>query len=397
MLLLRLGWLVLTAATLALFAIGAARTLGAPPPNCAAPGADCQPSITSQTDARLLEQMGVPLWLWLLAMVVPNWLAKLSLVVLGAILVWRRSDDWVAVMLGYAVVPILLEGGFPNMGALAPLVAGLYALTFLAMPLPFVFPNGRHVPRWTRWVAWPLTLVAFAGNLAGGVGLTAFYTATLIWMALTPVAMIYRYRRVSTAAERQQTKWVVIAFVITLPVAVAWIFAGSRYPAAQPSTERLAVELSVAVLSAVTYFLFTLCLGIAMLRYRLWDVDLIIRRTLIYGALTMLLAVVYLGTVLALQVVFTALTGQSRSQLVTVLSTLAIAALFVPLRARVQASIDRAFYRRKYDAARTLAAFSHSLRDEVNLLELNERLLQVVDDTMHPDTLSLWVKKPDRG
>jgi uncharacterized membrane protein YedE/YeeE len=134
----------------------------------------------------------------------------------------------------------------------------------------------------------------------------------------------------------------------------------------------------------------------AILRARLWDIDLLIRRTLVYAALTGLLALAYFGSVLVLEGLVRALTGQSQSQVVTVVSTLAIAALFVPLRRRVQAFIDRRFYRSKYDAARTLAAFSNTVRDEVELGRLTERLTEVVDETLQPESVGLWLVKDKR-
>jgi hypothetical protein len=136
---------------------------------------------------------------------------------------------------------------------------------------------------------------------------------------------------------------------------------------------------------------------IAVLRYRLWDIDVLIRRTLVYSALTGLLAVAYLLSVLVLQAVFELLTGQSQNQLVSVVSTLAIAALFVPLRSRVQAFIDRRFYRRKYDAASAIAAFSATARDEVELGQLAGRLSEVVEETLQPAHVSLWLNSADGG
>jgi uncharacterized membrane protein YedE/YeeE len=137
---------------------------------------------------------------------------------------------------------------------------------------------------------------------------------------------------------------------------------------------------------------FPVILAIAVLRYQLFDIDIIIRRTLIYGVLTALLAFLYFGSILSLGQVSSALTGAQQPEIVTIVSTLTIAALFTPLRRHVQDASDRRFYRHKYDAAQVLAAFSASVRDEVELEKLTERLLAVVDETMQPTRVSLWLK-----
>jgi hypothetical protein len=190
--------------------------------------------------------------------------------------------------------------------------------------------------------------------------------------------VVVRFRR-SRGTERQQLKWFlyaaapIVAFpaIDTLPVIVSGLLAGW-----------VLVGLPVAI-------------GIAVLRYRLYEIDLFINRTLVYGPLSAMLVLVYFGGVVGLQAALRTLTGQE-STLAVVASTLAIAALFSPLRRRVQAFVDRRFYRKKYDAAKTLEAFSVKLRDETDLQALNDELVKVVRETMQPAHASLWLR-PDVG
>ena len=147
----------------------------------------------------------------------------------------------------------------------------------------------------------------------------------------------------------------------------------------------------------IAFLLIPLSIGFSILRYRLYDIDVLINRTLVYGSLTALLALLYFGLIFALQSLFQGMFHQNNA-LAIVVSTLVIAALFQPLRHRIQAIIDRRFYRRKYDAAKTVAAFSATLRNEVDLNQLREHLLTVVQETMQPSHVSLWLPptKPDR-
>jgi hypothetical protein len=210
-------------------------------------------------------------------------------------------------------------------------------------------------------------------------------------VAMGFLSQLYRYRSVSTLAQRQQTKWVVFGFFGFFSSAMFWtVFAEfSTLPTGWP---RLLFGLT-ALPQALLMGLFPIAVVIAMMRYRLWDVDLIVRRTLVYAILTGSLLLVYFGSVVVVQIIFNALTGQEQSsQLTIALSTLVIAALFNPLRRRIQAFIDRRFFRRKYDAAQTLAAFASSVQDEVEIGQLQQALAQVITDTLQPTYLSLWLK-----
>jgi hypothetical protein len=204
----------------------------------------------------------------------------------------------------------------------------------------------------------------------------------LITIVLCSVAsLVVRFRR-SSGEERQQMKWLTYAVAAafatlllekSLPADSAW------NPAVDSLDNLVGVGLPVAV-------------GIAILKYRLYDIDIIINRTLVYGSLTVMLGLIYFGGVATTQALFRALTGQEQQpQLAVVVSTLAIAALFMPLRRRIQSFIDRRFYRRKYDARKTLEAFSAKLRNETDLDALSEDLVGVVRETMQPAHASLWL------
>ncbi|HLX56265.1 MAG TPA: hypothetical protein VKR83_04505, partial [Ktedonobacteraceae bacterium] len=215
-------------------------------------------------------------------------------------------------------------------------------------------------------------------------------------------SQIYRYRRVSTPVQRQQTKWIVLGVTVAvgyvIGISVIFLLISSLQ---NPNPNSLGGVIGSIVftdiLFSVGFLLIPLSIGFSILRYRLYDIDLLINRTLVYGSLTALLALLYFGLIVALQALFQGLFHQNNAVAIVV-STLVIAALFQPLRRRIQSIIDRRFYRRKYDAAKTLAAFSATLRNEVDLTELSEHLLTVVQETMQPSHVSLWLPpaKPGR-
>jgi hypothetical protein len=307
-------------------------------------------------------------------------------------------------------VPLLLMLWFNNWNWLLLIIPLLY--------IPLLFPNGQPpTPRW-RWVGvaaivWAMLFVLIAAlpqqiNVSTAPNLvfenpigvlredtverlvSVWIIGLLALVVACAVALFVRYRRVNDI-EREQIKWLLYASAVFLVVYVSGFVGGLGGTASLGGyIWSVFFGLSVITLPAA--------IGIAILRYRLYEIDLIINRTLVYGALTALLVAVYVGSVVLLQGALRSLTGQE-SQLAVVASTLAIAALFNPLRRRVQGFVDRRFYRRKYDARKTLEAFSARLRDETDLEALRDDLVGVVRDTMQPAHVSLWLrpKLPPRG
>jgi hypothetical protein len=267
----------------------------------------------------------------------------------------------------------------------------------------FLFPNGRFIPRWTRWIVIAFAALFILGTFFPNTLLNApnwpallFFPVPLVVFGSLVYAQVYRYRRVSTFVERQQTKWIVFGATTAL---LGFLLLGTLLP----KLVRLFVPLQSLNLLLFTILLTSiylvlllipLSLAIAVLRYRLWDVDVLINKTLVYSILTGILVIVYVACIIGLQVLFQKIVNQN-SDAAIVISTLLIAALFQPLRQRIQLVIDRNFYRRKYDSARTLAAFSTVLRSEVNLNQLSEQLVAIVQETMQPAHISLWLLHPE--
>ena len=214
----------------------------------------------------------------------------------------------------------------------------------------------------------------------------------LSYMAFGVVAQVYRYLRVSDPLERQQTKWVLVSLILFISLTgLLIIFFPNVFAASVALTPSdLAVWGIFYFLLVNVMMLFFGGITMAVLRYRLWDIDILIRRTLVYALLTAALILVYFGSVILLQTLFATVTGQQSAGAI-VISTLIIAALFQPLRQRIQAWIDRRFFRAKYDANQALARFSQTARDEVDLEQLTAALLQVTRDTLHPESVFLWL------
>jgi hypothetical protein len=267
----------------------------------------------------------------------------------------------------------------------------------------YLFPDGRFVPRWTRWpalviIAWGIYLIVYFEDnpfITSFSGLTpAGIAVTLTILLSVVVFQVYRFLYVSSPEQRQQTKWVIFGFSTALTLTTAISLPRLVNPSLVYANASLPMYLMLSIILGVVFAMIgLLCLAIAVLRYRLWNIDQLIRRTLVYGLLSGSLGATYFGSVVFFQSFLQIFAGRRiNSSVITVVSTLAIATLFNPLRRRIQAFIDRRFYRRKYDAQKTLAAFSASIRDEVDLENLSESLLKIVQETMQPERVSLWLR-----
>jgi hypothetical protein len=329
-----------------------------------------------------------------------GWLLCVSGLVFGAVMFATE----------YAIYALLVAPGTLPAGEALAFVNPLWVLGFnLFVLMLILFPTGQLPRSRWRWVVYLYAAIALVeviamlflpGPLEGcdlienplgieGLPIGRKPVQALIFTGglVASGSLIWRLRRGSWV-ERQQIKWLAYAaavatggsiLVYTPPEAlgVRWV----------TSVGYVVVELGVLGIP--------ISIGIAILRYRLYEIDTLINRTLVYGVLTVMLVALYFGVIVLLQSLFIAFTGQ-QSTLAVVASTLLIAALFTPLRRRIQGFIDRRFYRRKYDARKTLEAFSATLRDETDLGALSENLVGIVRETMQPAHVSLWLR-PDKA
>ncbi|HSL01666.1 MAG TPA: hypothetical protein VK869_15120 [Rubrobacteraceae bacterium] len=350
----------------------------------------------------------------------------LAFPLVGALIASRRPHNpigWICLAAGLFWMLIVLTDPVP--AGFGPYPVTIDALTqwmwvppvgLLGIYMILLFPDGRLPSRRWRPLAWlsgavmvfaSVVLTISPGDLPGQPGVRnpfglEGYPMVAQWLplviALLPVcilasaaSLVWRYRH-SGGEVRQQIKWVAfaasfvgLAYGVTL---VGGLFFAPEALATEESPLWMALLQNTVL---VSYAGVPIAVGVAVLRYRLYDIDLIINRTLVYGPLTAMLALLYFGGVVGLQSVFRGLTGQE-STLAVVASTLAIAALFGPLRRRVQALVDRRFYRRKYDARKTLETFGSRLRDETDLEALSADLVGVARDTMQPEHVTLWLR-----
>ena len=311
----------------------------------------------------------------------------------------------------YAIYGLVIDpGSLPLSRAMAWPQTWMWVpgVALIVLFLPLYFPTGHLLSSRWRPVLWLALLLCVAtagfqafwpGEVEGVAGVTnplgieALRTVRVVegslllfvgLVFLAVASLMIRFRR-SRGQERQQMTWLTYTAITMTALIVL----------TNLSRQNSALYTVMEGLTGLVLAGMPVAVGVAVLRYRLYDVDVIINRTLVYGTLTAMLIVVYFGGVAATQAIFRTITGQEQQpQLAVVVSTLVIAALFMPLRRRIQAFIDRRFYRSKYDAARTLEAFGSRLRDETDLDALRDDVVGVVRETMQPVLVSLWLR-PD--
>lgn len=348
-----------------------------------------------------------------------GWLAALmsvssALLCLGlaVLLFLKKPNDRMALFLSFYLFlyGIVLAGPletflpfwFPATGDLALQLQG--GIIVFGLALILVFPNGQFAPRWTRWLVViaileiPIALLRIGDfselYLINSLAAQILYAALGVLLIVALGVQVYRYRRLYTPVERQQTKWVVYGFVVSyflFALASIPYYYWLNVPPGTPEPWWLPLT-NVGWQFALS--IQPLALTLAILRARLWDIDVIIRRTVTYAIVVTCLAFVYFSSIVLLQQIFATVSGQ-RSEVITVLSTLVIAVLFVPLRNQVQQVIDRHFYRKKYDAQQVLSEFALTVRDETNLERLVKKLIEVVEETMQPQTVRVWLETSD--
>ena len=405
----RVSWLAVVLVTAIILFSGAPGYFSALHEACTA--GPCIGGQLSPEETRSLDDLGIPTGVYAAYVLALDLFVVAAFSLVGAVIFWRRSEERAALFASFALVMFGLTwpGAFEaarRYAAWGDRVGGfLFELGLAALVvLLLTFPDGRFVPRWTRWVA-AFAVVevvssalfpdSFLTDLPPLINLSAFIG---LW-GICSFAQAYRYKRVSGTVERQQVKWLVFGVVVLVALLCAYFLPYVLFPTLdEPGALSLSYELAGrALVGSFAFMLIPLAIGAAILRHRLYDIDILINRTLVYGSLTAMLLGLYFGGVATIQVLFRVLTGQEeQSQLAVIASTLVIAALFNPLRRRLQTFIDRRFYRRKYDARRTLEIFSARLRDETDLGTLNNELVGVVRETMQPAHVSLWLP-PDRG
>lgn len=402
------AWLILSLLAPALFLVGI-------------PGRLAQ--INRFADRRSLFVLGLSAETYGILTVLLDFVFILGHYAIALVIFLRKKDDWLALLASFALIAngsmIPLAISYSQLDVQPAWINLVKLVIYLGLVsgilLLYVFPDGHFVPFWTSFMAvlWAYLCfpAVFFPDLPSSISSWPLAKQVIIYLIFSGTgifAQVYRYLHVSSPVQRQQAKWAVFGlsaaclgpFAYFLP----FVILPNMGPQAIPNIlyQRMGASFFsftyiVRLVDSAGFNLFTLIFplsfAIAILRYRLWDIDILINRALVYTVLSGTLLIVYLGSVVLLETIVRSVTGGGNNQLVTVISTLVIAASFAPLRRRVQNAIDSRFYRSRYNAVRTIEAFGAGLRDEVDLNTLSERLVSVIHETMQPQSVELWLRR----
>lgn len=404
LLVVRVAWVGLTVISISFYIVGwqpAQRLLSQP---CADLALNCFPQAS---EASLAQQMGLSLELYANSVLFASGAFILGTIVVAGLIFWLKTDEVLAVMIGFNLVAY----SFVNQ-----MTTTVYLKTHPDLFLPFrfmvgfnnglfgvflyLFPTGYFAPRWTRWFAFGGGVWAIAKEMSLALNPSLAATSVAGLLALVDgglqiiliALLVYRYQQVFNPVQRRQTRWVILGVVIFVLANLS--DTSLRQIFAEPGAARLIYRLAAALPITAFYLMLPLSLLVSILFYNLWDVDALINRTLVYGVLTTLLAGVYLVSVYSLQSAFRMLTGQS-SDWAIVVSTLVIAALFTPVRSRLQRFIDRRFYRARVDFRDAFTAFAREVRTVIDLPELLRLLVNRPNALLHISYSAVFLREPD--
>lgn len=393
-------WIAFAAVLLALFVVNIPTFFQYAGSVCTLPDAGyCPTEQLTPAYVQVLEQLHLSIQVAQVVLAVLCIVVSLLYWLMGLLIFLRKSHETIGLLVSLLLVMFASSGflGFNLPEAAPPLFPLLAEIITYGLMWPatlvffFTFPTGRFTPRWTVAAFIPFFVVTMLGSIPATEPFVP--GLALILTSLLPIGVqIYRYIHFYDAVQKQQVKW----FVFALSVAFLLTIIQGILMAVQDSTvARAGYQLFNGPFWLLLWTIILLGVSVPILRYRLWDIDVIINRTLVYGLLTAALLSIYLLFVFGGQSLLANLLGPD-NPVVLVVSTLIVAALFQPLRQRVQRLVDRRFYRSKYNAAQVVASYSAALRNEVDLGQLREQLLAVVQETMQPAHLSLWIRQPER-
>ncbi len=373
-------------------------------------GGECNFLAVSSAEMDVLSSWGFTPHAYATAMTISPIILLLVYWALAGLILWRQAVSWLGltVSLALIVLPVMTVSGDNDWSGSAPFLfliafvigfsGGIVTVAFL-----YLIPNGRFAPRWA-YIPMIVTILLMSVLSLDTNRIVVMPTEVtyLIQVALVGLLLfgaslqIYRYVRTSNFVERQQTKWVVFGVLSVVVAVIVWILIFGTTLAIPAGAPRLLANVGGwSFINAFLLLILPAAITVAILRYKLWNIDVVVNRALVYGSLTALLALIYFGSIIVLQRLFTTLTGQ-QSNLAIVISTLVIAVLFSPLRLRLQSGIDRRFFRQRYDAEQSLQAFAAIARDEVDPEALQREMSAIIQNTMRPATLAVWIKEHNR-